>query len=364
VSTQPPRPDESDVSGGEGRPLGARDGSGILEALAGRGGIAPHEVDLAARSYWEAEADTYQARHGAFLAGAPRLVVDSVVPIDGIDHHRQEGTVGAGFVWGPEGVTEAELGLLGPVDGLQGRLVLEVGCGAAQCSAWLARQGAHAVGVDIAVNQLRHAPQRRPGPVCRGHWQGEDLAPDDRDGLSTQDVRRPDSLAHGGGAGPGRSWDGGWLHVAAATATALPFGDDTFDVAFASYGAVQFVADLPRLLAEVRRVLAPGGRWVFSVTHPIRWAFPDDPGPDGLTATGSYFDRAPYVERDGAGHAIYAEFHRTLGDYVAALRAAGFDLESLVEPEWPAWNLAEWGGWSPLRGAHLPGTMILGCRAH
>ena len=33
-------------------------------------------------------------------------------------------------------------------------------------------------------------------------------------------------------------------------------------------------------LAEAARVLRPGGRWVFSVTHPIRWAFPDDPGPD------------------------------------------------------------------------------------
>ena len=29
----------------------------------------------------------------------------------------------------------------------------------------------------------------------------------------------------------------------------------------------------------------PGGRFVFSTTHPVRWAFPDDPGPSGLTAT-------------------------------------------------------------------------------
>ena len=141
------------------------------------------------------------------------------------------------------------------------------------------------------------------------------------------------------------------------------FPTATFDVAFASYGAIQFVGDLPRLLGEVRRVLRPGGRWVFSVTHPIRWAFPDDPGPAGLNVSGSYFDRTPYVERDGSGVAVYAEFHRTIGDYVAALVRAGFVIERIVEPEWPDWNDATWGGWSPLRGTHLPGTLIFGCRA-
>jgi SAM-dependent methyltransferase len=156
----------------------------------------------------------------------------------------------------------------------------------------------------------------------------------------------------------------GSLHVVAATATALPFAGASFDAAFASYGAVQFVADLPRLLAEVRRVLRPQARWVFSVTHPIRWAFPDEPGPEGLAVAGSYFDRTPYVERAvGDGRAVYAEFHRTLADYVVALRVAGFTLEALVEPEWPDWNEGVWGGWSPLRGALLPGTLILGCVA-
>ena len=110
-------------------------------------------------------------------------------------------------------------------------------------------------------------------------------------------------------------------------------------------------------------MLRPGGRWVFSVTHPIRWAFPDDPGPAGLSASGSYFDRTPYVERDGSGTAVYAEFHRTIGDYVVALVGAGFTVESIVEPEWPDWNDATWGGWSPQRGTHLPGTLIIGCRA-
>jgi SAM-dependent methyltransferase len=315
----------------------------VVEGSAGRARIRADEVDRASRTYWEAEADAYQAEHGAFLMErhpAPAAaVVDPPTVMDSVDEVNRiqatsvgvEAQAGAGaregareaaeggrggFVWGPEGLTEAEAGLLGPVDALVGRRVLEVGCGAAQCSRWLAERGVHAVGIDIAVNQLRH-----------GLW--VDPSAD----------------------------------LVAATATALPFRGATFDVAFSAYGAIQFVGDLPLLLAEVRRVLRPGGRWVFSVTHPIRWAFPDDPGRAGLTASSSYFDRTPYVERDGTGAAVYAEFHRTVGDYVAALVTAGFAIEAIGEPEWPDWNDATWGGWSPLRGMHLPGTLIIGCRA-
>ena len=202
--------------------------------------------------------------------------------------------------------------MLGPPGSLAGQHVLEVGCGAAQCSAWLASHGAQAVGVDIALAQLRHA--------------------------------------RAGGAD---------VPVVAATATALPFADGSFDCAFSAYGAVQFVADLDLLLAEVSRVLRTGGRWAFSVTHPIRWAFPDDPSGAGLAVSTSYFDRTPYVERAADGTVEYAELHRTLGDYVSALVRAGFRLDTLIEPEWPDWNDQEWGGWSPLRGHYLPGTLIL-----
>jgi SAM-dependent methyltransferase len=328
VISLPPQADEPDESGSlegsglTGRPtppVGPEEDQGSeapdgwdVVGSAGRGVVAPDEADQAARTYWEGEANAYQAEHGAFLADPLVCAVDSAHPV----HRNDDAGAGAGFVWGPEGVTEAELGMLEPLDALAGRTVLEVGCGAAQCSAWLAQRGVHAVGIDIAVNQLRHSGPR-----------------------------------------------GAPVSVVAATATALPFVDNAFDAAFASYGAVQFVADLPGLLGEVRRVLRPGGRWVFSVSHPIRWAFPDDPGPAGLSVSGSYFDRTPYVERDESGAATYAEFHRTLGDYVSALTGAGFRIESMVEPEWPDWNEQTWGGWSPLRGMHLPGTLIIGCRA-
>ena len=96
---------------------------------------------------------------------------------------------------------------------------------------------------------------------------------------------------------------------------------------------------------------------MFSTTHPVRWAFPDDPGPHGLTATSSYFDRTPYVESE-AGVPTYVEHHRTLGDLVRQVVAAGLVLVDLVEPEWPADHDQTWGGWSPLRGRYLPGTAI------
>jgi hypothetical protein len=97
---------------------------------------------------------------------------------------------------------------------------------------------------------------------------------------------------------------------------------------------------------------------VFAVNHPITWVFPDDPGPAGLVARSSYWDRRPYVERDDAGVATYVQHHRTLGDRIRELVAAGFILDDLIEPQWPAGHERVWGAWSPLRGAILPGTAI------
>ena len=143
------------------------------------------------------------------------------------------------------------------------------------------------------------------------------------------------------------------------TATALPFRDESFDVVFCSFGALQFVSDIDDALSEVARVLRPGGRFAFSITHPTRWMFPDDPGEPGLTATQSYWDRTPYVEIDDAtGVVAYVEHHRTLGDWVRLLAAHRFVLADLVEPEWPEDHDRVWGGWSRTRGLLTPGTAI------
>jgi hypothetical protein len=75
----------------------------------------------------------------------------------------------------------------------------------------------------------------------------------------------------------------------------------------------------------------------------------------------SYFDRTPYVELDDAGRPTYVEHHRTLGDRVREIAAAGFRLVDLIEPEWPPGHSQVWGQWSPLRGALMPGTAVYVC---
>ena len=236
----------------------------------------------AARAWWDANAQDYLADHGAFL--------------------------GAGLVWGPEGVTEADLALLAPYQGAMG---LEIGSGAAQGAQYLTTLGAQIIAVDISYQMLA---------------------------LANHDL------------------------LVQADAQALPFADETFDFAFSAYGALPFLPNAGHVLAQWRRVIKPGGRLVFSVTHPIRWAFPDSPNQDGLTATGSYFDRRPYVEVDDAGNITYSEHHRTLGDWIDAIHVADLELVRLIEPEWKSANDQTWGGWSPLRGSHLPGTAIFSCR--
>jgi SAM-dependent methyltransferase len=268
-----------------GRDPAAADGADLVA----RREAAQEETVRANRAWWDANADEYQAEHGAYLGDAR-------------------------FLWCPEGLYEDKAGLLGEVAGLD---VLEIGCGAAQCARWLADQGARVAALDLSARQLQHA--RR---------------------IDEQEGRAP-------------------LRLVQADATALPFAAESFDVLCSAFGAIPFVADSAGLMREAARVLRPGGRWVFAVPHPLRWALPDLPGEEGLVVRHSYFDRRPYVEQDEDGRAGYVEHHRTLGDRIRELAMAGLRLVDLVEPEYPR-DLGEpWGGgWSRLRGALIPGTAI------
>lgn len=258
----------------------------VNEPVARRRAGADESV-RAARAWWDGYAADYQVEHGDFLGDAD-------------------------FVWGPERLREAEARLLGEV---AGRDVLEVGCGAAQCSRWLLRQGARPVAFDLSRGQLAEAVRV-----------SEDSG-----------IRVP---------------------LVQADAGRLPFGDGSFDLVCSAYGAVPFVADSARVMAEVARVLRPDGRWVFSTTHPFRWCFRDDPGPAGLVVESSYFDRRAYVEQDDRGRATYVEHHRTVGDRVREIVGAGLVVEDIVEPEWPDGHEQAWEQWSPLRGRLMPGTVI------
>ena len=254
----------------------------------------PDDSVRASRAWWDAEAVDYHREHGDFLGA-----------------HSPDGE----FVWCPEGLHEGDWRLLGDV---AGRDVLEIGSGSAPCSRWLAGQGARAVATDLSSGMLRvgaEAASRSTGPAAD-------------------------------------------VPLIQADAGRLPFADGSFDVVFSAFGAVPFIADTAAVMAEAARVLRPGGRFVFSVNHPMRWIFRDDPGPEGLVALFPYFDRSPYAEYDDAGELSYVEHHRTVGDRIRELVAAGFVVEDLVEPEWPEWLDREWGQWSPLRGAIFPGTAI------
>lgn len=250
--------------------------------------VTDDQARYASRGWWDSDADRYQGEHGEFLGEVE-------------------------LVWCPEGLREADAGLLGR---LRGQRVLELGCGAAAGARWLsARAGAVAVGLDLSGGMLRHARQ-------------------------------------------GNQRSGVPVPLVQADALALPFPAGTFDVVCTAFGAVPFVADSAALMREVARVLRPGGRWVFAVTHPMRWIFLDDPTERGLVVTHSYFDRRPYVEHGAGGVPRYVEQHRTLGDRVRELVAAGFVLTDLVEPEWPDSHDRVWQQWSPLRGRLFPGTAI------
>ncbi|GAA1541321.1 MULTISPECIES: class I SAM-dependent methyltransferase [Brevibacterium] len=269
------------------------DGSYRAEVISG--GYLPIDEEASVRAnrgYWDNSAEEYLAEHGSFLGASE-------------------------FMWCPEGIHESDVNLLGDVNRRQ---ILEVGCGAGQCSRWLAEEGAIATGVDVSAGMLEQASR-----LQREHPLSNEATPPT------------------------------FLH---ADARQLPFASNSFDVAFSSYGALPFVKDAEVVLAEVARVVRPGGRWAFSTTHPMRWMFPDVPGEAGLTVEYSYFDRTPYVEISADGQPVYAEHHRTMGDWVSMLVSAGFTIDSVTEPEWPESNQTAWGGWSPLRGSLMPGTVI------
>lgn len=265
-------------------------------ALLGTVGVTRAKIDSetsqrASRQWWDADAAAYHDTHADFL---------------GVDSPPHE------FVWCPEGLHEGDWHLLGDIEG---KRILEIGCGSAPCSRWLASHGAHPVGLDISRSML------------------------DR-GLA--------AMAAGGPRVP----------LIQAGAEELPFADESFDLACSAFGAVPFVADSGQVMREVHRVLKPGGRWVFSVNHPMRWIFPDDPGPDGLRATIPYFDRTPYVEMDSEGEPTYVEHHRTIGDRVREIVAMRPHPRRHHRTRLARMARPRVGSVEPLRGEIFPGTAI------
>lgn len=178
-------------------------------------------------------------------------------------------------------VTVALLELLGPVDG---REVLEIACGHGRVSRGLARLGASVVGVDLSSAMLAQAEARESSGITYLH----------------ADAASPDLLV-------GR----------------------TFDAVVCSFG-LSDVDDLDGALANVRRVLRPGGVFAFCILHPC---FPGIEGVSGAWQ-GSYYDER-WWRADGALSTLRQQVganHRTLSTYFNALRQHGFTVDALAEP--------------------------------
>jgi len=185
------------------------------------------------------------------------------------------------ITWGVFSVPEEPLGTLGDVEGLD---VVELGCGTAYISAWLARRGAMPVGVDVTPAQLATARrcQEETGIV---------------------------------------------FPLVEASAEDVPLPSESFDLAISEYGA-SIWCDPHRWLPEAYRLLRPGGRlWFLRNSTLSILCMPEVEGPPG---------EALLRPQQGMGRMewpgdIGVEWQLPHGELFRLLRRTGFDVVDLVE---------------------------------
>jgi SAM-dependent methyltransferase len=203
--------------------------------------------------------------------------------------------------WGQWHVPESQLHLFPEsVDGLD---TIELGCGTAYVSAWLARRGARCVGIDNSLAQLSTAR--------RLQTEHDQLFP-----------------------------------LIQASAEETPFPDQSFDLAISEYGA-SIWCDPYRWIPEAARLLRPGGLLVFLVNGVLLMCcLPDEPdGKAGDRLLRPYFGMHRFEWSDDDS----VEFHLGHGDMLRLLRHNGFAVEELIEIEVPEgsttrypWVSLEW----------------------
>ena len=189
------------------------------------------------------------------------------------------------FDWGTWHVLEAELGALPDV---AGRDTVELGCGTAYVSAWLARLGARPVGVDITPAQLETARAMQA-----------------RHGLE--------------------------FPLVEASAEAVPLPDGSFDLAISEYGA-SIWADPYAWIPEAARLLRPGGELVFLVNGTLSMVcMQDEEVPPTTDLRRPYFGmhRFEWPGDDSV------DFHLGYGDWIRLFRRTGFEVVDLIEIQAP-----------------------------
>jgi SAM-dependent methyltransferase len=187
--------------------------------------------------------------------------------------------------WGLWNIPEAEVGALGDVAGLD---VVEIGCGTAYISAWLARRGARPVGVDPTPAQLATARrlQAETGIV---------------------------------------------FPLIEAPGERVPLPDASFDLAVSEYGA-SIWADPELWIPEAARLLRPGGRLVFLCNSTLLILCSPDTGQADERLHRSQFGMYRFEWPDEVG----VEFHLAHGEWIRVLRANGFAVEDLIELQAPS----------------------------
>lgn len=185
--------------------------------------------------------------------------------------------------WGLWNTPESQVGLF--PDGVAGMGVVELGCGTAYVSAWLARAGARPVGIDLSREQLAtaRAMQREFG------------------------IDFP---------------------LVLADAERLPLQDAAFDVAISEFGASLW-CDPYRWIPEAARVLRPGGRLVFVRRSPL-FALCT---PEGGRAAAALVRPQFGLRQHGDGTSV--EFNLPHGDTLRLLRSCGFVIDDLIEIQAP-----------------------------
>ena len=209
--------------------------------------------------------------------------------------------------YGPNIPTEADLRLLGNVEG---KRVLDLGCGAGANAVALARAGARTIAVDESPEQIAQARARIDAAEQRVELHHSPLA----------------ELA--------------FLRA------------DTIDAAL-SVGALTAVEDIGRVFRQLHRVLRPEHLFVIAVPHPAFCLL--DPGDeDPMRIRRSAFEVSPFGPEDPRAGTLA----RSTGALFTELARAGFRVDHVLEPA-----PANEGGphWSPAM-AHVPATLILRAR--
>jgi len=131
---------------------------------------------------------------------------------------------------------------------------------------------------------------------------------------------------------------GGTPDVVLADSARLPLAAEACDLAVA-FMSLQDMDDMPGAVAEMARVLEPGGRLCLAVVHPLNALGQfESREPDArFVIEGDYFERRGYTdtaERDGLAITFH-QHHWTLGDYFGALESAGLLTERVREATSP-----------------------------